>query len=81
MLIDHLDHDVRPFPVYVWGYFGDVGPESLKPGDIKLLLVAFDSQLKVLHPLKNDNASGKHPQFHIQVEYDIFFQIGELLLN
>ncbi|GKA71453.1 hypothetical protein Tco_0777592, partial [Tanacetum coccineum] len=29
--------------------------------DIKFLLVAFDSQLKVFHPLKNDNASGEYP--------------------
>ncbi|GKD30023.1 hypothetical protein Tco_1240801, partial [Tanacetum coccineum] len=39
------------------GHAGDVGPECLRPDDIKLLLVAFDSQLKVFHPLKNDNAS------------------------
>ncbi|GJV80127.1 hypothetical protein Tco_1515997 [Tanacetum coccineum] len=41
----------------VWGHVGDVGPESLRLGDIKLLLVAFDSQLKVFYPLKNDNTS------------------------
>ncbi|GJS09192.1 hypothetical protein Tco_0365988 [Tanacetum coccineum] len=45
----------------VWGHFGDVRAEHLRLGDIQLLLVAFDSQLMVLHPLKNDNASGKHP--------------------
>ncbi|GJY54592.1 reverse transcriptase domain-containing protein [Tanacetum coccineum] len=45
--------------------FGDVRSESLRLGDIKFLLVAFDSQLKVFHPLKNDNASGKYPQCHI----------------
>ncbi|GJY86456.1 hypothetical protein Tco_0500482, partial [Tanacetum coccineum] len=65
----------------VWGHFGDVGPERLRPSDIKLFLVAFDSQFKVFHPLKNDNASGKHPQCHIQVKKVIFFQIGELFLN
>ncbi|GKB38081.1 hypothetical protein Tco_0883023 [Tanacetum coccineum] len=65
----------------VWGHFGDVGPERLRPGDIKLLLVAFDSQSKVLHPLKNDNTSGKHPQCHVQVEKVISFQIGELFVN
>nr|GEW21526.1 hypothetical protein [Tanacetum cinerariifolium] len=43
----------------VWGHFGDVEPESLRPGNIKLFLVAFDSQLKVFHPLKNDNMSEK----------------------
>nr|GEW80918.1 hypothetical protein [Tanacetum cinerariifolium]GEW88014.1 hypothetical protein [Tanacetum cinerariifolium] len=65
----------------VWGHFGDVRPERLRPGDIKLLLVAFDSQLKVFHPLKNDNASGKHPQCDVQVEKVISFQIGEIFLN
>ncbi|GJY95700.1 hypothetical protein Tco_0512061 [Tanacetum coccineum] len=57
----------------VWGNFGNVGPERLRPGDIKLLLVAFDSQLKVFHPLKNDNTSGKHPQCHVQVKNVISF--------
>nr|GEV73764.1 hypothetical protein [Tanacetum cinerariifolium] len=42
----------------VWGHVGDVGHERLRPGDIKLLLVAFDSQLKVFHSLKNDSTSG-----------------------
>ncbi|GKA98797.1 hypothetical protein Tco_0826734, partial [Tanacetum coccineum] len=65
----------------VWGHVGDAKPERLRLGDIKLLLVAFDSQLKVFHPLKNDNTSGKHPQFHIQVENDTSLQIGEILLN
>ncbi|GJX06894.1 hypothetical protein Tco_0194826 [Tanacetum coccineum] len=65
----------------VWGHVGNVRPESLRLGDIKLLLVAFDSHLKVFHPLKNDNTSGKHPQCHIQVVNDISFQIRELLLN
>nr|GFD13359.1 hypothetical protein [Tanacetum cinerariifolium] len=50
----------EPFELIVWGHFGDVRPESLMLGDINLLLVAFNSQLKVFHPLKNDNASGKH---------------------
>ncbi|GKB15606.1 hypothetical protein Tco_0849529, partial [Tanacetum coccineum] len=45
----------------VWSSFGDVGPECLRLSDIELLLVAFDSQLKVFNPLKNDNTSGKHP--------------------
>nr|GEW00074.1 hypothetical protein [Tanacetum cinerariifolium] len=57
----------------VWGYFSDVRPERLMSGDVKLLLVAFDSQLKVFHPLKNDNASGKHLQCHIQVKKVISF--------
>nr|GEY01508.1 hypothetical protein [Tanacetum cinerariifolium] len=61
----------------VWGHFGDVRPERLRPGDIKLLLVAFDSQLKVFYPLKNDNASEKHPQCHVQVKNVISFHIGE----
>ncbi|GJY02779.1 retrovirus-related pol polyprotein from transposon TNT 1-94 [Tanacetum coccineum] len=56
----------------VWGHFGDVRSESLRLGDIKFLLVAFDSQLKVFHLLKNNNASGEHPQCYIQVEDDIF---------
>nr|GEY11259.1 hypothetical protein [Tanacetum cinerariifolium] len=33
-------------------HVGDFEPESIRIGDIKLLLLAFDSQLKVFHPLK-----------------------------
>nr|GEW17607.1 hypothetical protein [Tanacetum cinerariifolium] len=42
----------EPFEQIEWGHVGDVGPKSLRHGDIKLLLVAFDSQLKVFHPLR-----------------------------
>nr|GEV49917.1 hypothetical protein [Tanacetum cinerariifolium] len=28
---------------FVWGHARDFGPERLRPGDIKLFLVAFDS--------------------------------------
>nr|GEX35124.1 reverse transcriptase domain-containing protein [Tanacetum cinerariifolium] len=41
----------------VWSSFGDVSLECLYPSDIELLLVAFDSQLKVFDTLKNDNTS------------------------
>ncbi|GKB81370.1 hypothetical protein Tco_0948265, partial [Tanacetum coccineum] len=44
-----------------WGHVGGVGSVSIRPGDIKLLLVAFYSQLKIFHPLLNDNTSGEHP--------------------
>ncbi|GKG08559.1 hypothetical protein Tco_0334391 [Tanacetum coccineum] len=33
----------------VWGQVGDVGSVCLWFGDVELLLVAFDSQLKVFH--------------------------------
>ncbi|GKG37227.1 hypothetical protein Tco_0447400, partial [Tanacetum coccineum] len=44
----------------VWDFVGDVEYEGLRPGDIKLLLVAFDSQLKIFHPFLNDDSSGEH---------------------
>nr|GEU42703.1 hypothetical protein [Tanacetum cinerariifolium] len=63
-LINRLDHDARPsyvrhIPVSlsVWSWTRDAGFECLRPGEIKLLLVAFDSQLKIFYPLKNNNAS------------------------
>nr|GEV53704.1 putative reverse transcriptase domain-containing protein [Tanacetum cinerariifolium] len=49
----------------VWSPFGDVRPECLWPGDIKLLLVAFDSQLKIFHMLQNDNTSGEDLESHL----------------
>ncbi|GJZ58061.1 ribonuclease H-like domain-containing protein [Tanacetum coccineum] len=52
----HEEH----FEQIVWGLVRDVRSECLRLGDIKLLLVAFDSQLKVFHPLLNDNTSGEH---------------------
>ncbi|GKB99287.1 RNA-directed DNA polymerase, eukaryota, reverse transcriptase zinc-binding domain protein [Tanacetum coccineum] len=45
----------------VWGKFADARLECLRTGDIQLLLVAFNSQLKIFHPLENNNASGEHP--------------------
>ncbi|GJW60721.1 hypothetical protein Tco_0110056 [Tanacetum coccineum] len=61
-----IDDSLRIVVCSVWGHVGYVGPERLRLGDIKLLLVAFESQLKVFHSLKNDNTSGKHPQCNIQ---------------
>ncbi|GJZ15295.1 hypothetical protein Tco_0550972 [Tanacetum coccineum] len=56
-----IDNSLRFVVCSVWSSVGDVGPECLWLSDIELLLVAFDSQLKAFHPLKNDNTSGKHP--------------------
>ncbi|GJS68226.1 hypothetical protein Tco_0682791 [Tanacetum coccineum] len=60
-----IDDSLRVFVCSVWCHFGDVISESLRLGDIKFLLVAFDSQLKVFHPHKNNNTSGEHPQSYI----------------
>ncbi|GKA74173.1 hypothetical protein Tco_0780475 [Tanacetum coccineum] len=57
----YIDNSLRIAVYSVWSSFGDVRPECLWLGYIKLLLVAFDSQLKVFHTLENDNTSGKHP--------------------
>nr|GEV77484.1 reverse transcriptase domain-containing protein [Tanacetum cinerariifolium] len=51
------DDSLRVFVCSVWGQVGDVGSEGLWSGDIKLLLVAFDSRLKVFYMVKNDNKS------------------------
>ncbi|GJZ63989.1 hypothetical protein Tco_0620410 [Tanacetum coccineum] len=67
-----INDSLRVFVCSIWGQVGDVGSKCLRLGEIKLLLVAFDSQLKVFHPLKNDNASDELPQCHIQVEDDTF---------
>ncbi|GKD69817.1 hypothetical protein Tco_1323907 [Tanacetum coccineum] len=67
-----INDSLRVFVCSIWGQVGDVGSKCLGLGEIKLLLVAFDSQLKVFHPLKNDNASDELPQCHIQVEDDTF---------
>ncbi|GKB66926.1 hypothetical protein Tco_0928338 [Tanacetum coccineum] len=48
-------------PVTELGHLGDVRSVSIRHGDVKLLLVAFDSQLKVLHPLLNGDSSSEHP--------------------
>ncbi|GJY96682.1 hypothetical protein Tco_0513592 [Tanacetum coccineum] len=70
-----IDDSLRVFVCSVWCQFGDVRSESLMLGDIKFLLVAFDSQLKVFHPFKNDNDSDEYPQCHIYVEDDIPFKV------
>nr|GEX25200.1 hypothetical protein [Tanacetum cinerariifolium] len=50
-----IDNSLRVVVCSVWSSVGDVKPECLWLSDIELLLVAFDSQLKVFHQLKNDN--------------------------
>ncbi|GKE90127.1 hypothetical protein Tco_1567602 [Tanacetum coccineum] len=57
----YIDNSLRIVVCSVRNSVKDVRPECLWLGDIELLLVAFDSQLKVFHSLKNDNTSGKHP--------------------
>nr|GEV18542.1 hypothetical protein [Tanacetum cinerariifolium] len=41
--------------ISVWNHVRDLRPKCLYLSDIKLLLVAFDSQLKLFHSLKDDN--------------------------
>ncbi|GKB06280.1 hypothetical protein Tco_0834513 [Tanacetum coccineum] len=53
-----IDNSLRIVVCSVWNSIGDVRPECLWLGDIELLLVAFDSQLKVFHSLKNDDMFG-----------------------
>nr|GEV63764.1 putative reverse transcriptase domain-containing protein [Tanacetum cinerariifolium] len=67
-----IDETLRVLACSVLGHFGDVKSEGLRLGEIKLLLVAFDSQLKIFYPLNNDYASGEHSQSHIQFKDDIF---------
>ncbi|GKC92546.1 hypothetical protein Tco_1157988, partial [Tanacetum coccineum] len=38
-----IDDSLRVIVCSVWGHVGDVKSESLRTGDIQLLLVAFDS--------------------------------------
>nr|GEV90449.1 hypothetical protein [Tanacetum cinerariifolium] len=52
------DNSLKVVVCSVWSFVGDFGPECLCLGDIELLLVAFDSQLKVFHSFKNYNTSG-----------------------
>ncbi|GJW70130.1 hypothetical protein Tco_0127047 [Tanacetum coccineum] len=54
-----IDKSLRVVVCNVWSFVGDVRPECLWLSDIELLLIAFDSQLKVFHSPKNDNTSGK----------------------
>ncbi|GJX94803.1 hypothetical protein Tco_0349389 [Tanacetum coccineum] len=65
LLLVFIDNSLRIAVCSVWNSVGDVGPECLWLGDIELLLVAFDSQLKVFHLLKNDNTSGEVLESHL----------------
>nr|GEY72182.1 hypothetical protein [Tanacetum cinerariifolium] len=42
-----IDDSLRIVVCSVWSSFGDVSPEFFRLSDIELLLVAFDSQLKI----------------------------------
>nr|GEV94031.1 hypothetical protein [Tanacetum cinerariifolium] len=60
VVLVYIDNSLRIAVCSVWSSVGDVRPECLWLGDIELLLVAFDSQLKIFYPFKNDNMSGNH---------------------
>ncbi|GJQ91154.1 hypothetical protein Tco_0002293 [Tanacetum coccineum] len=61
----YIDNSLRIAVCSVWSSFGDVRPVCLWLGDIELLLVPFDSQLKVFYPFKNDNTSGEVLESHL----------------
>ncbi|GJY84060.1 hypothetical protein Tco_0497436 [Tanacetum coccineum] len=61
VVLVYIENSLRIAVCSVWSFVGDVGPEYLWLGDIELLLVAFDSQLKVFYPFKNDHTSSKDP--------------------
>ncbi|GJW51866.1 hypothetical protein Tco_0093217 [Tanacetum coccineum] len=50
-------------------------------GDVDLLSVAFDSQLKIFDSLLNNHASGEHSQCYSKVRNIIAQEIGEPVLN
>ncbi|GKB52193.1 hypothetical protein Tco_0902946 [Tanacetum coccineum] len=57
LVLVFIDNSLRIVVCSVWNSFRDGGPDCLWLGDIELLLVAFDSQLKVFHSPKNYNTS------------------------
>ncbi|GJS59148.1 putative ribonuclease H-like domain-containing protein [Tanacetum coccineum] len=63
-----IENTLRVFVCSVWCQFGDVRSKSLGLSDVKFFLIAFDSQLKVFHPLKNNNTPGEHSQCYIQIK-------------
>ncbi|GKE15229.1 hypothetical protein Tco_1422806 [Tanacetum coccineum] len=65
----------------VWVPFPDVGFGSFCLGDVDLLLVTFDSQLKIFDSLLNNHASGEHSQSYGKVGNIIAREIGEPVLN
>nr|GFB67498.1 hypothetical protein [Tanacetum cinerariifolium] len=65
----------------VWVPFPDAGSGSFWLGDVDLLLVSFDSQLKIIDSLLNNHASGEHSQCYSKVVNIIAREIGEPILN
>ncbi|GJR33415.1 hypothetical protein Tco_1109647 [Tanacetum coccineum] len=65
VILVYIDNSLRIAVCSVWSSVGDVGLECLWLGDIELILVAFDSQVKVFYPLKNDNTSGEVLESHL----------------
>ncbi|GJR16857.1 hypothetical protein Tco_0965384 [Tanacetum coccineum] len=66
-----IDESSRVVIWSVWGFVGDVGYVVIRLGDVKLLLVALDSQLKIFNSLLNDDTSCEHPKSYIQILEDI----------
>ncbi|GJR74783.1 hypothetical protein Tco_0087148 [Tanacetum coccineum] len=65
----------------VWVPFPDAGFGSFWLGDVDLLLVTFDSQLKIFDSLLNNQASSKHSQCYCEVGNIIAREIYESVLN
>ncbi|GKB95654.1 hypothetical protein Tco_0981791 [Tanacetum coccineum] len=61
LVLVFIGNSLRIAVCSVWSSVRDVRLECLWLSDIELLLIAFDSQLKVFYPPKNDNTFGKHP--------------------
>nr|GEX69671.1 hypothetical protein [Tanacetum cinerariifolium] len=65
LVLVFIDNSLRIVVCSVWNPVGDVRPKCLWLGDIELLLVAFDSHLKVFHSLIDDNTYGKVLESHL----------------
>ncbi|GJR54442.1 putative reverse transcriptase domain-containing protein [Tanacetum coccineum] len=95
LLVNRLDHDISFFLFQctlsslwqrvliwsVWVPFPDVGFGSFWLGDVDLLLVTFDSQLKIFDSLLNNHASGEHSQSYGKVGNIIAREIGGAFLD
>ncbi|GKA28606.1 hypothetical protein Tco_0714851, partial [Tanacetum coccineum] len=64
-----------------WVLFSEVGSSSFRLGDIDLLLVTLNSELKIFDSLLNNQASGEHSQCYCEVRNIIAREIYESVLN
>ncbi|GKD91791.1 hypothetical protein Tco_1371628 [Tanacetum coccineum] len=81
LLVVDINESLRVLIWSEWVPFFEARSGSFRLGDVDLLLVTFNSELKIFDSLLNNQASGEHSQCYCEVGNIIAREICELVLN